>query len=150
MNLNNRRSIAENQEGTFSLGFFMLEGKEIQKKRLIMIVYVYLKCSTCQKALTFLQQKNVNFTCKEITETPPSLAELQTMLKYVQGNVKKLFNVSGQLYREMQLAEKLQKMSEIEALALLSQHGMLVKRPFLLSEDFGWVGFREEEWALRL
>lgn len=114
-----------------------------------MILYVYLKCSTCQKALAFLKQKNVNFTCKEIAKTPPSLVELQSMLKYFHGNIKKLFNVSGGLYREMQLTEKLQKMSEIEALTLLSQHGMLVKRPFLLSEDFGLLGFHEEEWSLR-
>lgn len=111
-----------------------------------MIVYVYSKCSTCQKALAFLTKKKIAFTKKEITETPPSLKELETMLAY-KGNIRKLFNTSGQLYREMQLSEKLNTMPEKEALKLLSQHGMLVKRPFVLGKDFGLVGFHEDEWS---
>lgn len=83
-----------------------------------MILYLYSKCSTCQKALNFLEQKKVDFVRKEITITPPSISELQIMLKYANGNLKKLFNTSGQLYREMQMTEKLKNMPEIEALSL--------------------------------
>jgi Spx/MgsR family transcriptional regulator len=114
-----------------------------------MILYIYSKCSTCQNALKFLRQKNIPFVSKEITETPPSLEELQTMLKYKNGNIKKLCNTSGLLYREMQLTEKLKQLSELEILNLLNQHGMLVKRPFLLGDDFGLTGFSEDVWAQR-
>jgi arsenate reductase (glutaredoxin) len=110
------------------------------------IVYGYRKCSTCQKALRFLERKNIVFIRKEINETPPSLQELKIMLVYVKGNIKKLFNSSGQLYREWQLGEKLKEMPVADALVLLSQHGMLVKRPFVLGEGFGLLGFKEEEW----
>lgn len=115
-----------------------------------MIVYVYGKCSTCQNALKFLEQKNISFTRKEIKETPPSVKELKMMLKHLNGNIKKLFNTSGLVYRELQLTEKLEDMSEEEALALLNGNGMLVKRPFLLAEDFGLIGFKEAEWAEQL
>ncbi len=115
-----------------------------------MIVYVYSKCSTCQNALKFLREKNIPFISKEITETPPSLEELRTMLKYLNGNMKKLFNTSGLLYREMGLTEKLKQLSETEALTLLTQHGMLVKRPFLLGSDFGLTGFYEDVWSQKM
>lgn len=115
-----------------------------------MILYIYSKCSTCQNALQFLERKNVLFLRKEIVETPPSIEELRTMLDYVGGNLKKICNTSGQLYREMQLTEKLKSMSEENAILLLSQHGMLVKRPFLLGDDFGLVGFKETEWSKKI
>jgi arsenate reductase (glutaredoxin) len=113
-------------------------------------VYVYAKCSTCKEALKFLSQMGIKADVKEITETPPSLKELQTMLDYQKGNLKKLFNVSGNLYREMQLAEKLDQMPESKALDLLASHGMLIKRPFLLGEGFGLLGFKEAEWSEKL
>jgi arsenate reductase-like glutaredoxin family protein len=69
------------------------------------------------------------------------------MLEFQKGNLKKLFNTSGQLYREMQLTEKLNHMSQDEALKLLTQHGMLVKRPFLIGKHFGFTGFNEAEWS---
>jgi arsenate reductase len=115
-----------------------------------MILYIYNKCSTCQNALKFLERKNVSFVRKEIVETPPSVEELRTMLDYVGGDLKKILNTSGQLYREMQLTEKLKSMSEENAILLLSQHGMLVKRPFLLGDDFGLLGFKEIEWSKKI
>lgn len=115
-----------------------------------MILYIYSKCSTCQNALKFLERKNVSFVRKEIVETPPSIEELRTMLGYMGGNLKKLFNTSGLLYREMQLTDKLKSMSEEDALSLLNQHGMLVKRPFLLGDDFGLLGFKEAEWSQKI
>lgn len=111
-----------------------------------MIIYVYSKCSTCQKALRALKKMKIPFTTKEITEEPPTLPELQRMLKFQNGNLKKLFNTSGQLYRELHLQEKLNEMPLNEALILLTKNGMLVKRPFLLGKDFGITGFNETEW----
>ncbi|MDP1835755.1 MAG: Spx/MgsR family RNA polymerase-binding regulatory protein [Chlamydiales bacterium] len=111
-----------------------------------MIVYVYGKCSTCKDALRFLRDRNVTFTVKEISTDPPSIAELQQMLDYQDGSLKKLFNTSGLLYKEMRLAEKFSDLSIAQAFALLNQHGMLVKRPFVLGNDFGLLGFKESEW----
>lgn len=115
-----------------------------------MLLYIYSKCSTCQNALNFLERKKVKFVRKEITMTPPTIEELQMMLRYSNNMLKKLFNISGQLYREMQLSEKLKEMPETDALILLSQHGMLVKRPFLIGNDFGFTGFNESEWSKKL
>ncbi len=115
-----------------------------------MIIYVYGKCSTCKSALLFLKKHGVVFTEKEISKTPPSIAELQQMLSYQNGNLKKLFNTSGLLYKEMQLKEKFLDLNTDKAIALLNQHGMLVKRPFLLGSDFGLLGFKESEWSKKI
>lgn len=112
-----------------------------------MLIYVYSKCSTCKEALRFLKDLGSVPKIKEITETPPSLEELNTMLHYQNNNLRKLFNTSGNLYREMQLADKLKDMPLQKALELLESHGMLVKRPFLLGENFGLVGFNKAEWS---
>jgi len=110
-------------------------------------VYVYSKCSTCKEALRFLKQLGIKADTKEITETPPSLDELRTMLHFQKGNLRKLFNSSGNLYREMGLANTVDKMPLPQALELLTTHGMLVKRPFLLGKDCGLLGFNQAEWA---
>lgn len=115
-----------------------------------MIIYVYRKCSTCKSALLFLKGHGVAFTEKEISKEPPSIAELQVMLSYQDDNLKKLFNTSGLLYKEMQLKEKLQDLNIDEAFNLLNQYGMLVKRPFLLGNDFGLLGFKESEWVKKI
>lgn len=115
-----------------------------------MIVYLYQKCSTCKKAQQFLKTIGAEYTLKEISLTPPTLEELQKMLKHHKGDLKKLFNTSGNLYKEMQLSEKLNEMPLEEALALLNQHGMLVKRPFLLTKNCGLTGFNEEKWSSAL
>jgi arsenate reductase len=93
-----------------------------------------------------LDQKKVDYERVPIVEEPPTLAELKDMLTHQKGEIKKLFNTSGQLYRELGVSEKLPKMSETEALKLLSKHGKLVKRPFVLTDKDGLVGFKEEEW----
>ena len=111
-----------------------------------MKVYVYHKCSTCKDALAFLKKNKIEAEVKEITETPPSIQELHTMLERVNGNLKKLFNTSGQLYRELKLNEKLADMPLESSLKLLSENGMLVKRPFLIGKNFGFLGFKEDEW----
>lgn len=109
-------------------------------------VYEYANCSTCKKALKFLDQKKVSYERVPIVDQPPTLTELKAMLSHQNGDLKKLFNTSGQLYRELGVSEKLPEMSEAEALKLLSQHGKLVKRPFVLTNDGGLVGFKEDEW----
>lgn len=115
-----------------------------------MILYLYSKCSTCQKALRFLEAQHIVIPTKEITQQPPSVPELKRMLRFQGDNLKKLLNTSGLLYREMKLAENLPQMSVDEVLKLLSQEGMLVKRPFLLGKDFGCTGFKESEWIQKL
>jgi arsenate reductase len=109
-------------------------------------IYSFAKCSTCRKALKFLDARGARYEAVPIVETPPSKAELCEMLKRV-GGLRKLFNTSGELYRELKLSEKLPHMSEDEALELLSKHGKLVKRPFALVGDKGLVGFDEAQWS---
>jgi arsenate reductase len=108
-------------------------------------IYHYPKCDTCRKAFKFLDGKKVSYEAVEITSHPPTLSELKKMLALV-GDRKKLFNTSGVVYKEMKLAEKLPALSDSEALDLLAKNGKLVKRPFVLTDQTGLVGFREEEW----
>lgn len=112
-------------------------------------VYEYGGCSTCKKALKFLDAKKVPYDKIDITQTPPTLGELKEMLTHV-GDLRKLFNTSGLVYKEMKLSEKLPGMSEKDALGLLAKNGRLVKRPFVLSPGWSTVGFREEEWKKQL
>jgi len=111
-----------------------------------MVIYIYAKCSTCKDAIKFLEKQKINFTRKEITQETPSKNEFYQMLYYQKENLKKLFNTSGLLYKEMLLKDKLSTMTLEESLELLHQHGMLVKRPFLLGRNFGLTGFNEIEW----
>jgi arsenate reductase (glutaredoxin) len=109
-------------------------------------VYEYDGCSTCRKALKFLDQKKVPHERVAIVENPPTKAELKKMLAFQKGDLKKLFNTSGLVYRELKVSDRLPGMSEDEALDLLASHGKLVKRPFVLTEKAGLVGFKEDEW----
>ena len=122
----------------------------IDRGNMALKIYVYSKCSTCQKAIRFLEQHGIAFEQKEITVTTPSLKELHQMLGYMGNEVTKLFNSSGMLYRDMQLSAKLKALTPENALKLLTAHGMLVKRPFLIGEQFGLVGFRENQWTAHL
>lgn len=118
------------------------------------LVYQYPACSTCKKALQFLKTHSIKFEARQIVESPPSLKELTQALALLRaegGDLKNLFNTSGELYREMKVAEKLKNgMTEGEALKLLAAHGKLVKRPLVLGPSWALVGFREEAWAQRL
>jgi arsenate reductase len=109
-------------------------------------IYEYSKCSTCRKALKFLDQNKIVYEKVPIVETPPTKAELKKMLALQGGNLKKLFNTSGEAYRAMKLGEKLPALSESEAIELLASNGKLIKRPFTLAGDKGLVGFNEDEW----
>jgi arsenate reductase len=110
-------------------------------------VYTYAKCSTCRDAVKWLRAHNVAFVEKPIRETPPTLGELQQMLVFQDGNLRRLFNTSGVDYRELGLATKLPAMRVPAAFKLLSGNGNLVKRPFLLGDSFGLVGFNEVAWS---
>ncbi|MDG0817166.1 arsenate reductase family protein [Bdellovibrio svalbardensis] len=112
-------------------------------------VYEYAKCSTCVKALKFLDAKKVSYQKLPIVDKAPSQTELKKMLTALKergGSIKNLFNTSGVLYKEFKISEKLPNMSEAEALKLLSEHGKLVKRPFVLGDDVALVGFKEDDW----
>ncbi|HUG13133.1 MAG TPA: ArsC/Spx/MgsR family protein [Opitutaceae bacterium] len=110
-------------------------------------VYTYAKCSTCRDAVNWLRVHGVEFVEKPIRETPPTLDELQRMLVYQDGNLRRLFNTSGVDYRERGLATKLTRMSVPVAFRLLAANGDLVKRPFLLGDKFGLVGFDKAVWS---
>ncbi len=115
-----------------------------------LVVYTYKNCSTCRKATQWLAAAGIAFSEKPIRETPPSPAELKRMLAHQDGNLKKLFNTSGGDYREQKLGERLPGLSEAEAIALLAANGNLVKRPFLLGDGVGLVGFKADDWAAAL
>ncbi len=109
-------------------------------------VYSYKNCGTCRRALKWLDAHRVAHSAIPIRERPPTKAELNKMLGYVDGDLKRLFNVSGGDYRALNLKKKLPKMSANEAIDLLNSNGNLVKRPFVISGDTGTVGFKEEVW----
>lgn len=113
-------------------------------------VLCYKKCSTCQKALKWLKEAGIPFEERPIKEENPSQAELKEWQKRSELPLKRFFNTSGNLYKELGLKDKLKTMSEEEQLALLATDGMLVKRPLAVGEDFVLVGFKEEEWKARL
>lgn len=113
-------------------------------------VYAYAGCDTCRKALKFLKARGVSHEVIPIREQPPTPAELRRMLAAQGGDVRRLFNTSGQDYKALGLSQKLPGMTAEAALALLAGNGNLVKRPFVLAKDDAWVGFKEAEWAERL
>lgn len=113
-------------------------------------VYTYSKCGTCRNALKFLGEHGVAFREIPIREQPPTKAELKKMLGFHDGQIRRLFNTSGGDYKELGLKDKLPSMTDSEALSLLASNGNLVKRPFLLAEGFGLVGFNPQEWETAL
>lgn len=108
-------------------------------------VYTYAKCDTCRKAVKFLGAENVPFEEIPIRETPPSPEELLAMLE-ARGELRRLFNTSGQDYKALGLSAKLPEMSESDALDLLAKNGNLVKRPFAIGGGVYLVGFDEKVW----
>ena len=113
---------------------------------MLLKVYQYANCSTCRKAIKFLDAHSISYTSINITEQQPTRTELRTMLKHLDGNLKRLFNTSGQQYRALDIKSKLSTLTDAEAIELLSQNGMLIKRPFALTEEIGLIGFREDAW----
>lgn len=110
----------------------------------------YPKCSTCKKAKNFLTENNIAFTDRHIVEDNPTAAELKEWFAKSGLPLKRFFNTSGNVYKELKLKDKLPDMTEDEQFALLSQNGMLVKRPLIVGDGFVLTGFKEEEWKEKL
>lgn len=115
-----------------------------------MLFIEYPKCSTCKKAKKWLDDHNVEYTDRHIVENNPTYDELKEWYEKSDLPLKKFFNTSGILYREMQLKDKLSAMSDEDKLKLLATDGMLVKRPLIVSDNVVLTGFKEAEWAERL
>lgn len=115
-----------------------------------MKVLVYRKCSTCLKALKWLEENHVSFEERAIVEENPNEAELMEWYQKSGLPLKKFFNTSGLLYKSMNLKDKLPTMSEEEQIRLLATDGKLVKRPLVVGEDFVLTGFKEAEWREKL
>ena len=110
----------------------------------------YPKCSTCKKARKWLEANHLEFTERHIVEENPSYEELKEWYAESGLPLKKFFNTSGMLYKEMQLKDKLPTMSEEEQLKLLATNGMLVKRPLIVNGNIILTGFKEAEWEKAL
>lgn len=115
-----------------------------------MLLILYPKCSTCQKAKKWLDEQGVSYTERNIKEENPTLDELKKWYAKSGLPLKKFFNTSGLIYRSLNLKDKLPQMSEDEQLELLATDGMLVKRPLVVGDNFVLTGFREKEWSERL
>ena len=112
-----------------------------------MLFIWYPKCSTCQKAKKWLNSHEIEYTERHIVEENPTYDELKEWHQKSGLPLKKFFNTSGMLYKEMGLKDKLKEMSEDDQLKLLATDGMLVKRPLVIGDDFVLTGFREKEWS---
>lgn len=115
-----------------------------------MLFVCYPKCTTCQKAKKWLDEHNIEYTLRHIAEENPTADELREWHAKSGLPLKKFFNTSGLLYKELQLRDKLPGMTEDEQFELLATNGMLVKRPVAVSGDTVLIGFKEGEWEAKL
>ncbi len=115
-----------------------------------MLFVEYPKCSTCKKALKWLEDNGIEFEDRDIKENNPTYDELKLWYEKSGLELKRFFNTSGLLYKSMQLKDKLPTMSEEEQLRLLATDGMLVKRPLIIADNVVLTGFREKEWEEKL
>ena len=115
-----------------------------------MLFIHYPKCTTCKKAKKWLEEQNISLEERDIKEKPPTYSELRSWHQASGLPLKKFFNTSGLLYKELQLKDKLPQMSEEEQLQLLATDGMLVKRPLVVGDDFVLTGFKEADWQMKI
>ena len=115
-----------------------------------MVLIHYPKCTTCQKAKRWLEEKGHTFEERNIKEEHPTYEELLEWYRKSGLPLKRFFNTSGLLYKTLELRDKLPTMSEEEQLRLLATDGMLVKRPIVVLDETVLVGFRENEWWIQL
>ncbi len=115
-----------------------------------MLFIQYPRCTTCQKAKKWLDAHNITYTERHIVENQPSYDELKVWYGKSGLPLKRFFNTSGLMYKDMQLKDKLPTMDEEEQLRLLATNGMLVKRPLIVDGDTVLVGFKEAEWTEKL
>ena len=113
-------------------------------------VYCYSRCSTCKKALKWLDDNGIEHEVVDIKADNPDEETLRRYHELSGLPLKRFFNTSGMHYRELELSKKLPEMSEDEQFALLATDGMLVKRPLLVGNGFVLTGFREPEWSSKL
>lgn len=129
---------------------FVGTGLGVLRRRIMIKVYCYSKCSTCKKALKWLDDNKIEHEVIDIKGDHPDEKALRSFHALSGLPLKRFFNTSGMQYRELELAKKLPTMSEDEQFALLATDGMLVKRPLLVADDFVLTGFKEAEWAEKL
>ena len=115
-----------------------------------MLFLCYPKCSTCQKAKAWLDQRGISYDLRDIKLNNPTAEELTVWYQKSGLPLKKFFNTSGLQYKALGLKDKLPEMSEADQLALLATDGMLVKRPLLVGDDFVLTGFRPADWEAKL
>ena len=115
-----------------------------------MLFLCYPKCSTCQKAKAWLDQRGISYDLRDIKLDNPTAEELAAWYQKSGLPLKKFFNTSGLQYKALGLKDKLPEMSEADQLALLATDGMLVKRPLLVGDDFILTGFRPADWEAKL
>ena len=115
-----------------------------------MLFLCYPKCSTCQKAKAWLDERGISYELRDIKTDNPTAEELTLWYRKSGLPLKKFFNTSGLQYKALGLKDKLPDMSEAEQLALLATDGMLVKRPLLVGDSFVLIGFRAAEWEAAL
>ena len=111
-----------------------------------MLFIEYPKCSTCQKAKKWLEEHNITYTDRHIVEDNPTYEELKEWYTMSGLPLKKFFNTSGMIYKQINLKDKLKEMTEDDQLKLLATDGMLVKRPLVIGDNFVLTGFKEKEW----
>ena len=109
-------------------------------------VYCYSKCTTCKKALKWMDDNKIEHTVIDIKGDHPDEKTLRQLHKKSGLPLRKFFNTSGQLYRNMELSKKLPDMSENEMFGILASDGMLVKRPLLVTDKAVIPGFKEDTW----
>ncbi|MEE1173470.1 MAG: arsenate reductase family protein [Ruminococcus sp.] len=116
-----------------------------------MLIFIeYPKCTTCKRAKAWLDEAGIEYTDRNIKDENPTIDELREWYAKSKLPLKRFFNTSGMLYKQMSLKDKLTQMSEEEQLELLSTDGMLVKRPIIINDDTILVGFRQDEWEHKL
>lgn len=118
----------------------------------MLTIYEYPTCSTCRKAKKLLASHNIDATYFNVKENTPTVEEFKKILDTFNIPIKKLFNTSGVVYKELGLKDKLATLSVNEALELLHTNGMLIKRPlaFDFENDILLLGFKEETWTTAL
>ena len=110
----------------------------------------YPKCSTCQRAKKWLQAHEVSFDDRHIKDERPTASELKDWVARSGLPVRRFFNTSGMVYKELGLKDKLPDMSEDEMIEVLASDGMVVKRPLIFGSDVVLVGFKEKELEAKL
>ena len=113
-----------------------------------MKVYCYSKCGTCKKALNWLDEQKIEYEKADIKEDHPDEALIRQLHLKSGLPLKRFYNTSGKIYKDLGLSKKIPEMTDDEQYKLLASDGMLVKRPLVVGDDYVLVGFKEEEWEI--